>query len=286
MKKSGVEGHRFGLIFFIIVSVVIAGGFVGTDSFFAPRSYLWPYWEAHNPANQVAIDHETWNRLLARYLAEDEGGIARFDYGAVTEADRHSLDEQISAWAELSISDYRRDQQLAYWINLYNALTVAVVLDHYPVASIKDIDISPGLFASGPWDGEVVTVESKALTLNDIEHRILRPVWRDARIHYAVNCASVGCPNLASVSYTVKNIEVMLDEAARAYINHPRGISVTGDEINVSRIYSWYVDDFGGDAAGVLSHVRKYASPALFESLKGLDMIDGVHYDWALNDAK
>ena len=103
-----------------------------------------------------------------------------------------------------------RDEQLAYWINLYNALTVKVILDHYPVKSILDIDISPGWFSIGPWGKKLVAVEGVEISLDDIEHRILRPIWRDPRIHYALNCAAVGCPNLLREAFTGATAEVLL----------------------------------------------------------------------------
>jgi hypothetical protein len=95
----------------------------------------------------------------------------------------------------LEISGYSRPEQFAYWFNLCNALTIQVVLDHYPVESIRDIDVSPGQFADGPWKKESVTVQAEKVSLDDIEHLILRAIWIDQRIHYAVNCASVGCPD-------------------------------------------------------------------------------------------
>ena len=137
-------------------------------------------------------------RFLAQHLRTGEDGIARIGYGAVSDEDRKSLDAYIAALAGHpgSRRALNRAEQQAYWINLYNALTVQVILDHYPVESIRDIDISPGLFADGPWGKKLVTIEGEAVSLDDIEHRILRPIWKDPRIHYAVNCASIGCPNL------------------------------------------------------------------------------------------
>ncbi len=96
--------------------------------------------------------------------------------------------------AATSADRLRRAEQFPFWINLYNALTVKVVLDHYPVEIIRDIDISPGLFADGPWGKKLVTVEGEALSLDDIEHRILRPIWKDPRLHYVLNCAALGVP--------------------------------------------------------------------------------------------
>ncbi len=166
------------------------------------------------------------------------------------------------------MSALRRPEQLAYWINLYNALTVQVVLDHYPVASIHDIAISPGLLAIGPWDKPLIEIEGAAVSLNDIEHRILRPIWRDPRIHYAVNCASIGCPDLQARAFTAETAEALLEAAARAYVNHPRGARVEAGELTVSSIYAWYREDFGGTEAGVIAHLKRYAAPELAKALE------------------
>ncbi len=124
----------------------------------------------------------------------------------------------------ISISGYNRKEQQAYWINLYNALTVDLIISRFPVASIRDINISPGLLARGPWGAKLFTVEGEKLSLDDIEHRILRPIWKDERIHYGVNCASLGCPNLQPAAYTGENTEALLDKGAKEFINHARGV--------------------------------------------------------------
>jgi hypothetical protein len=203
----------------------------------------------------------------------------------VTPADRAALRAYLAALAATPISRFNRGEQLAYWINLYNALTLTVVLDHYPVQSIRDIDISPGLFASGPWDKTLITVEGESLTLNDIEHRILRPIWNDPRIHYAVNCASVGCPNLQDRAFTGATVAGVLDQAARTYVNHPRGARLEGHRLVASKLYDWFQEDFGGGEAGVIAHLRRYAEPAFAAALARVSEIDRYEYDWGLNDA-
>ncbi len=162
----------------------------------APSAELWPRWQAHDDASTARIDHSAWDRFLRTYVRLGADGIARIPYGRVAAADREALGRDLSRLAATPISAYSRAEQFAFWVDLYNELTVKVVLDHYPVRSIRDIAISPGLFASGPWGRKLITIEGEGLSLDDIEHRILRPIWRDPRIHYAVNCAALGCPNL------------------------------------------------------------------------------------------
>lgn len=268
---------------FVAVLAIPLAGIASFEALFAPKADLWERWTAHDADSPATIDHSAWDRLLRSYVMARDGVVNRYDYRNVSKQDRKALDAYIAGLSRLPIGRYSRPEQLAYWINLYNALTVQVVLAHYPVESIRDIDISPGLFADGPWDKKLVTIDGEAVSLNDIEHRILRPIWRDPRIHYAVNCASIGCPDLRKTAFTGANAEASLDAAARAFVNHPRGARVEGGELNVSSIYVWFQEDFGGDDRGVIAHLRQYARPALKEKLAAVSEIAAHSYDWALN---
>lgn len=253
----------------------------------APSAELWPRWQTHEPAATAAIDHDPWDRLLAAYSVQGGDGITRFAYARLSAGrDRSVLDDYLAGLGGVAISRYGRGQQLAYWLNLYNALTVKVVLDHYPVASIRDIDISPGLFADGPWGKPLIAVEGEAVSLDDIEHRILRPIWADPRIHYGVNCASLGCPNLPPRAFRAGTSDRQLTQGARDFVNHPRGAQVENGRLTVSSIYVWFEDDFGGNAGGVIAHLRRYAAPPLARALAGVERIADHAYDWSLNDAR
>lgn len=252
----------------------------------APEADLWPRWEAHDPGSGATIDHAAWTTFLQQYRREGSDGVARLDYGGVDSGDGARLDRYIRRLSGIRISDYRRPVQLAYWINLYNAVTVDIVLEHYPVDSIRDIDISPGWFANGPWGAKLVTVEGEELSLNDIEHRILRPIWEDPRIHYAVNCASIGCPDIQPRAFTADNVEALLDAGARGYVNDPRGVSIRDGEVIVSSIYEWFQADFGGTEAGVMDHLRRYADEPRAAAIEPYQSYDDHRYDWSLNDVE
>lgn len=251
----------------------------------APEAELWARWQAHDPASTARVDHGAWDRFLRRFVRSDADGVNRVRYAEAGATDREALAAYIRSLGAVEISRHDRDEQLAFWINLYNAVTVAVVLDHYPVDSILDISISPGLFSVGPWKKKLAEVEGEPLSLDDIEHRILRPIWRDPRVHYAVNCASYGCPNLAAEAFTAARTEALLEGGARDFVNHPRGAEIVDGELITSSIYHWFRADFGGDDAGVIEHLRRYAAPPLREALAGRTRVDGHHYDWKLNDA-
>ncbi len=252
---------------------------------FAPKSELWERWTAHSPSASATIDHSAWDAFLAKNLVSHADGVNRIAYAKVSEADRRGLDDYLSALSAVRIGDFSRHEQRSYWINLYNALTVDVVLEHYPVGSIRDISISPGFFSVGPWGKKLIRVEGEELSLDDIEHRILRPIWKDPRIHYAVNCAALGGPNLMPEAFTASNTEDLLDRGAKDYINSEHGARFDSDtRLIASSLYDWYQQDFGGDEPGVIDHLRSYAGPELATKLEGITDVYDFDYDWTLID--
>ena len=255
------------------------------ERLFAPKAERWAYWDSSDPEATQKIDHSGWDTFLGRYVLQGEDGIYRVRYSQVSDADRQQLKRYISALEQLPIHRYNAEQQLAYWINLYNAVTIDIVLQHYPVESIRDIDISPGFFADGPWGKKLLSIEGQQVSLNDIEHRILRPIWQDPRLHYALNCASLGCPNLATSAYNADTIELQLNQAATAFVNDPRGVSFTDGKLYVSSIYSWFRDDFGPSDRAVIDHLQHYAAAPLRDTLADTMRIAGDRYNWSLNDA-
>ena len=250
----------------------------------APQAELIPFWNKSNPANKAKIDHSAWQAILNRYLnSHHRSGINRFNYAKLkaNRADKRKLNRYLLSLQKLDPRRYSKAEQKAYWINFYNALTVKVVLDHYPVKSITKIH--NGWFAFGPWDDVHAKVAGKKLTLNNIEHGILRPIWRDNRIHYAVNCASLGCPNLAPKAYTAANTDKLLEQAAKDYINHPRGVQFKNGKLLLSSIYDWYKVDFGGNKKNLIKHLLKYANSKLAKRLQSYKGSIDYHYDWRLN---
>lgn len=253
-------------------------------SFAAPDVVPWPKWEAYDNASTATIDHGIWDHFLKTYAHAGKDSIVRVAYDRVDAAEHAALDADLKRLAALPISTYNRNEQRAYWIDLYNELTVNFVLDHYPITGIKATSFLPGIFTETPWSRKLITIEGDRFSLDDIEHRILRPGWHDPRIHYALNCASLGCPNLQPMAFTAANTDELLDRGAREYVNSPRGVRVEDGKLIVSSIYVWYKADFGGTDAGVIAHLRRYASPELARALAKVDHISDHHYDWSLND--
>jgi hypothetical protein len=233
-----------------------------------------------------------YDALLARYVKPGSDGVTRVDYAAwrANSADRAALDAYVTGLAGRRPSTMTRNEAFAYWGNLYNAVTLKVVLDRYPVASIRDIKsdswLDPKAY-TGPWRQPRVTVEGRRLSLDDIEHAIMRPTFKDPRVHYVVNCASYGCPNLLNRAWRAGTLEADLDTAARDFINHPRGVTVLASGgLRVSSIFKWFIEDFGGDDAGLIAHFRRFAGPELKRHLEASPRIAEDDYDWSLNRSR
>lgn len=229
-------------------------------------------------------DPASWAELIARRRSPGPDGVARFDYAAAR-ADRPKLRAWLDRMQAADPTAMTREAAFAFWADLYNALTVDLVLEAWPVDSIKTV--RGGLFNTGPWDEQVARVLGRPLSLDDIEHGILRPVWGDPRVHYAVNCASIGCPDLRPRPWLQAAREgalsPALDAAARAHVNHPRGASLRPEGLVVSSIYVWFQADFGGSEAGVIDHLRAHADAPLRSALEGVAGIADDRYDWSLN---
>jgi len=224
--------------------------------------------------------HSAWSNLLGKYVSVSADGVNRFDYGGLkaNTADSAALDSYVESFATLDISSLPRDEQYVAWVNLYNAGTVQYIVGRYPIRSIRSG------YIIGPWKKVKVIADGVRISLNDIEHETLRKQWSEPRTHYAVNCASYGCPNLKPTAWEVDTLEEDLTAAAHAYINHPRGVSIRRDgRLEVSTIYKWFKRDFGSSEANVIAHLLEYAEPELAAQITENPDIRSYEYNWSLN---
>jgi len=221
--------------------------------------------------------------ILARRISTDANGLNRFDYaGAKAAGELAQITAYTDDLAAQNPDSMSAAEATAYWANLYNALTLKVVLDNYPVSSIRKI--KSGTFAPGPWKRDAIVVNGETLSLDNIEHDILRVDYASPYIHYMVNCASVGCPNLMNRPWRAETLEVDQKAGAVAFINSPNGVTIKGDKLKVSSIYNWFEVDFGGNKKSVLAHISKYAKGDLATAIENGARISGYDYDWSLNE--
>ncbi|MEM7041541.1 MAG: DUF547 domain-containing protein [Pseudomonadota bacterium] len=248
------------------------------------RASTFERWQRHDEGSAMQVDHQAWEGFLLNYIRPGQDGVHRLAYGEVSDRDRQALAGYVDAMTGVDIDIYRRPEQMAYWINLYNALMVTLVLDHYPIASIRKIERQGAASKTGPWNRPLVVIDGMSLSLNDIEHRILKPIWGDPRMHYAITCAAVGCPNLQPVPFSGSQLDRQLSEAAMAYVNDPRCIAIENGELHVSSLYRWNLKAFGGSERAVIEHLMAYAEPDLAMQLQSFDRLHGDRFDWRLND--
>ncbi len=227
--------------------------------------------------------HKPWGDILGTYVVESDDGVNRFDYGALqaNADDSAKLDAYLESFAALDFDTLSDDERFAAYSNIYNALTIQHIVGRYPVKSIRSG------YLVGPWKRVFTTVDGEDVSLDDLEHGILRVEFSDPRVHYAVNCASFGCPNLRTDAWYAATLDEELDDAARDYINNPRGVSVRRNgTLQVSTIYKWFREDFGGSNDGVIDHLLEHAEPELAAQIEAKRRITKHDYDWSLNDVE
>lgn len=226
--------------------------------------------------------HAPYDSLLCRYV--DERGV-RYRAWQASEADRRGLQSYVHGLESVDPASLDHDQALAFWVNLYNAVTLDLILDHYPVESIRDI----GGEQEDPWERTLVRVAGRDLTLNEIEHGILRPRYEDPRIHFALSCAAKGCPPLASHAFVGARLQAQLEAVTAAALDDSAFVDVSacrGGEgtIRISRIFEWYARDWDG-VGGVRAFLARYRPGDRERLLDARCELDYHEYDWALNDA-
>lgn len=243
-------------------------------------------WKAHDPASSRTVDHAEWAGLLSRFCRPSRDGINRFAYAEMGDGQRAILDRYLAMLGDTTVSALDRPSQLAFWVNLHNALAIRLVLDQYPVTSIRDIGVTAkGPPADGAWAVKRIRVEGRALSVGEIANDILRELWSDPRINYVMCCATLGSPNLTVSPLEPTMLDRQLDAAAIDFINHPRGVSLVNGRLRVSSIYIWHQREFGYGEHAIIKHLMAYAAPSLALQLRGRSRIDEHDYDWRLNDA-
>lgn len=224
------------------------------------------------------VSHEQWDVLLKKHVGAD--GLVDYK-GFVRDSAALNKYLRLLETAHPSDKNWSRNEQMAYWINAYNAYTVQLILRNYPLKSIKDI--KRGLaFVNSVWDIKFIHIQGFTYDLNNIEHNILRPVFKDARIHAAINCASFSCPKLLNEAYTPSRLDNQLDAAMRNFVNDPLRNKITAEKARISEIFKWFKSDFERDAGSVRGFLNQYSKVKLNDKTN----IDHLEYSWMLNEAK
>lgn len=221
------------------------------------------------------VDHSLFDALLKQHVLPD-GNV---DYQGF-QKDEARLDSYLAVLEQAAPDTLSRNEKFAFYINAYNAWTVKLILSGYPgVKSIKDL----GGFFSSPWKKKIARINGKVMTLDDIEHAILRPEFKDPRVHFAINCASKSCPVLRPEAYVASRLDSQLDDATGNFLHDPQHNYLKGNDLYVSSIFKWFGEDFQNDIVGFfVRHARGKQKDDLIGKKQGIK-VRYLDYDWSLN---
>ena len=229
-------------------------------------------------SNSKPVSHQLWTDALQKYVSA-EGNV---NYKALKN-DRAQFDAYLNLLRSAHPNDsWQKNEQLAYWINAYNAFTVKLILNNYPVKSIRDIGgliKIPGVQSA--WDIEFIKIEGRKYSLGFIEHKILLKEFNEPRIHFAINCASHSCPKLIQDAYTAVKLETQLTGAAKSFLADTEKNTILPDKIEISKIFDWYKADFTKNGS-LISFLNKYSPIKINEDAK----VSYTEYNWDLNELK
>ncbi len=223
------------------------------------------------------INHAIFDSLLKKYVNEE--GYVNYK-GFLKDSVQFNSYLDLLSRNHPNEKNWSKEERLAYWINAYNAFTIKLICNYYPVKSIKDI--KSGIpFVSDTWTISFIKIEGKTYNLNDIEHGIIRPKFNDPRIHFAVNCASKGCPPLRNEAYMASKLNAQLDEQAKNFINDGNRNKIqSANKADLSKIFTWFSGDFKKAAPSVIAFINKYSNTKLSEKAT----LNYQDYDWNLNE--
>lgn len=250
---------KFSIFFFIFIVITFLGCF------------------GFNPVNSNSrpIKHELWNDLVTKYV--DDKGWVNYQ-GFIKDSLLLNKYLQIVKSNHPNQKNWSNHEQLAYWINAYNAFTIQLIIRNYPVKSIKDIAGSIP-FINSPWDLKFIKIEGETYDLNNIEHNIIRKQFDEPRIHFALVCAAKSCPSLLNEAYTAQRLNEQLSTQAKKFIQHTEKNIITQHEVKLSRIFSWYKGDFTHQTS-LIGFLNLYAEIKINPEAK----ITYLDYNWQLNE--
>lgn len=246
---------------------------------------IWPIWPlviliscgAGKPSvSKQAPEHRPWTQLLRKHV--DAAGMVSYE-GFIE--DRAALKAYLDTLAahHPDKDSWSKDEQLAYWINTYNAFTIELILQHYPLESIKDIKRWNIPFLNTPWTIKFIKLGGKKYTLDKIEHRIIRKQFEEPRIHFALVCAAVSCPKLRREAYVAEKLDTQLQEQGRDFLSADSKNSIATDKLELSAIFNWFSGDFKTNGT-LIEYIRQFTDVEIQDDAN----ISYKDYNWQLND--
>ena len=221
-----------------------------------------PFSMSADPGNEAAT-------LLDRLLKRSVSMEGMVNYSTIkNDPDFRRTIELLSA--QHPDDTWKRNEEMAFWINVYNVFTIKLIVDNMPLKSIMDLD--------KPWDRKFIELQGNIYSLNEIEHEILRKKFKDARVHFAINCASFSCPKLPRNAITAENLEGELNRLTREFMEDGKRNQITGSALKISQIFDWFKEDFEREG-GVRTFIQRYSKVTINDDAE----ISYLDYDWSLN---
>lgn len=222
----------------------------------------------------AAVGNGIYAALLEKYVNQGQVDYRGF------KTDEQNLDQYLAILETVDVKKLPRNEQFAFYINAYNAWTIKLILSGYPgVTSIKDL----GTIFKSPWKKKMCRIDGDVITLDDIEHNIIRPKFKDPRVHFAINCAAFSCPPLISKPYLGSTLDRQLDDSTITFVNDPKSNHLSENTLYVSKIFKWFSEDFNNDVIGFFLTYAKNNFKKELESKRKEIKVKYLPYDWSLN---
>ncbi|RDC63150.1 DUF547 domain-containing protein [Adhaeribacter pallidiroseus] len=259
----------FKILFILLITVVTFGNCSSDNKNYPSQNH------SSTPAVKP-VSHQLFSNILHKYVTPN----GQVNYRGLL-LDTLALNQYLQLLSRNPPANtWSTPEKLAYWLNAYNAFTLQLVLRHYPVKSIKDIGSKIHIpFVNTCWDISFIPIGAKRLSLNEIEHQILRKTFKEPRIHFAIVCASVSCPKLRNEAYSAANLHQQLEDQARTFINDPSRNQIRPHKIKISKIFSWFTADFTHNGP-LIQYLNRYSTV----QIKANAQVSNLDYNWRLNE--
>ena len=250
----------------------------------APKAELIEFWDDREALSIMQVDHSDWQDILTAYVDDQHpSGVNRFDYSSVTPRDATKLKNYLSYLQKMEPRQLNSEEAKAFWINLYNAILVDKIVDAYESGSRRAINrLMNGGVESRALKRVSAELLMQEISLNDIQHGILRPIWKDPRVHFALSNGALSGANIQKTAFTGDNNEELLEKAKAEFMQHPRAVRVEGNSLVLNSVFEWYASDFGNTNSAVLAYISENTSDAVRQAMDGLSRIS-FDYNWDLN---
>jgi len=250
----------------------------------APKSKVIRFWDDREPLSTMKVNHTAWQEVLDLYVDDQHAsGVNRFDYAAVTSGDARKIKNYIDYLEQMEPRQFNSLEAQAFWINLYNALMVDKIVDAYQSGSSRAVNrLLRGGLRSTRWNRDIAEVVMQDISLDDIEHGILRPIWNDSRIHFVLTTGALSGANVLKTAFNGDNNEALLEQAKVDFFAHPKAVRVENDRIVLNSVFDWYADDFAPNKPALLQYIRESVPESTRQSIQGISRTS-FDYTWDLN---